>query len=575
MIVGIDLGTTNSLAALWRNGQAELVPNALGKFLTPSAVSMDEDGSILVGEPARDRAQTHPAHTATAFKRAMGTGQKFRLGKQSFRAEDLSALVLRSLKADAESLFGGDIDQAVITVPAYFSDSQRHATRAAGSMAGFSKVTLLNEPTAAALAYGLHQEKSETQFLVFDLGGGTFDVSVLELFEGVMEVRSTAGDNQLGGEDLDAIVARHFADVSGLSVAMETDAMLAARIRASAEAAKCSLADGGAVTMSLIHDGKKYSQDLTITQLESLAQPLLERLRQPVERALRDARIRAGELDAVVLAGGSTRLHAVRQLVTRMFARFPETALDPDQVVAMGAAVQGGLIIRDSALGERVMTDVCPYTLGLEASREMSQGRFSPGFYAPVLDRNTPIPASRVQRFSPLVDFQTNLILNIYQGEARLVRDNIKLGQITLKLPPAKLGQVAADVRFTYDASGLLEVEATVVKDEMPVGATARLVIESSGDRLSADDINSRLAALGELKIHPRDRLETRALLARAERHYAQSLGMQREHLGVVIQQFEVALETQDDRRIQPLRRHLSDLLAAVENDGFFPETGL
>lgn len=572
MIVGIDLGTTNSLAALWRNGQAELVPNALREVLTPSAVSVDADGSILVGLAARERAQTHPERTAMAFKRAMGTSRKFTLGHQSFRAEELSALVLRSLKADAQTLLGGPVDHAVITVPAYFSDTQRHATRSAGTLAGFTQVSLLNEPTAAALAYGLHQKSSETQFLVFDLGGGTFDVSVLELFDGVMEVRATAGDNQLGGEDLDQALVRHFLDTAGLGAAAEADARLQARIRASAERAKCALETADTATLAVRHGDRQHSLVLTAAALESLAAPLLERLRQPVERALRDARIRAGELNAVVLAGGSTRLRAVRQLVTRMFARFPETALNPDEVVALGAAVQAGLIARDATLAERVMTDVCPYTLGIETSRETVPGRRVTGFFAPVLDRNTPIPASRVQRFHPVDDYQAGLLLKVYQGEARMVRDNILLGQISLDLPAARLGHLAADVRFTYDASGLLEVEATVLKDEAPVGPPAQLVIEKSGDRLSSEDIASRLAALSELKIHPRDRLEIRALLARAERHYAQLLGDQREQLAAVIAQFEAALETQDDRFVQPQRKRLTGYLAAIEKDGFFAD---
>ena len=368
---------------------------------------------------------------------------------------------------------------------------------------------------------------------------------------------------------------RHFTEATGLSAAAESDARLGAQIRAAAESAKRALETSDTASLAAVHEGTKHSLDLTAATLDTLAAPLLERLRQPVERALRDARIRVPELDAVVLAGGSTRLRAVRQLVTRMFARFPETAFDPDQVVAMGAAVQAGLIAKDAALAERVMTDVCPYTLGIETAKETARGRYVSGFYAPVLDRNTPIPASRVERFSPLVDFQTDLLLQVYQGEARLVRDNILLGQINLKLPSTKLGHSSADVRLTYDANGLLEVEATVLKDEVAIGAPVQLVIESSGDRLSGDDIGKRLAALRELKIHPRDRLETRALLARAERHYSQLLGMQREHLGVMIQRFEMTLESQDDRRIQPERRHLSELLAAIEKDGFFADAGL
>ncbi|ABX34077.1 2-alkenal reductase [Delftia acidovorans SPH-1] len=570
MFVGIDLGTTHSLVAVWQNGCARLVLNALGKVLTPSVVSVDNDGRLLVGEPARERLQSHPHLSCAVFKRDMGTARVFRLGEHLMRAEELSALVLRSLKADVEADLGAVVTDVVITVPAYFADAQRQATRAAGVLAGFANITLLNEPTAAALAYGLHRD--EGRFLVFDLGGGTFDVSVLELFEGVMEVRATAGDNRLGGEDVDELMVRRFVRHAGMSEEQAHEPGVAARLRRAAEAAKRRMTVQEAAVMRIDVDGESLTMTWTLQDLEAALEPLLERMRQPVERALRDSRIRPQELDAVVLAGGSTRLLAVRQLVTRLFGRFPEVALDPDEVVALGAAVQAALRGRDKALAERVMTDVCPYTLGIHVSRELGDGRRQTGFMAPVLERNTIVPASRVKRFYPVSAKHRQINIEIYQGEARRVQDNTALGKLVLPLPQGNLDDVAIDVRFTLDANGLLEVEAWPLRGDQPQGEAKHLVIEASAERLSPEELSRCLERLQSLKLHPRDRLEVRALMARAERHHAQLLGQWRSLLADAILSLEVALETQDDRRFAQPRKRLEDLLASIEADQFLPD---
>lgn len=572
MFVGIDLGTTHSLVAVWQDGKARLVPNALGQVLTPSVVSVDKDGSLLVGEPARERLQSHPQQSAAVFKRDMGTARVFRLGAHAMRAEELSALVLRSLKADAEAELGAVINDVVITVPAYFSDVQRHATRSAGLLAGFTDITLLNEPTAAALAYGLHQ--SEGRFLVFDLGGGTFDVSVLELFDGVMEVRATAGDNRLGGEDVDVLMVRRFVQHLGLTEEQAQQPMTAARLQRAAEATKRSLAVQEEALMRIELDGKPLAMTWTAQDLEAVLEPLMERMRQPVERALRDSRIRPQELDAVVMAGGSTRLVAVRQLVTRLFGRFPQTALDPDQAVALGAAVQAALRGRDAALAERVMTDVCPYTLGVKVTKYLADGRTQDGFMAPVLERNTIIPASRVERFFPNSAEQRQLNIDIFQGEARRVQDNIGLGSLILPLPARSDGDgLSTDVRFTLDANGLLEVEAMLLRHGQPQGVARQLVIEASAERLSPKELAKSLERMKALKLHPRDRLEVRALIARAERHHAQLLGHWRTALADAIMEFEVALETQDDRQFAQPRQQLQAMLARIESEQYLPDT--
>ncbi|QWT19060.1 molecular chaperone HscC [Bacillus sp. NP157] len=565
MIVGIDLGTTNSLIAVWKDGGAQLIPNALGNVLTPSCVGIDKDGQVLVGEAARERLQTHPQQTAALFKRYMGSPRTVRLGDRDYRPEELSALVLRSLKADAEAWLGHPVTEAVITVPAYFSDAQRKATRVAGQLAGLKVERLLNEPTAAALAYGLHEKHGETQFLVFDLGGGTFDVSILEMFEGVMEVRASAGDNMLGGEDFATLLADEvFAN--GIPEAARADPIFMQRLAARAETAKRELGASGKATLEATWKQHAASVELNAESFEKLAQPLLNRLWRPIERALRDARIRAADLDNVVLAGGATRMPMIRALATRMFGRFPAVGLNPDEVVALGAAVQAGLKMKDQALNETVMTDVCPYTLGTEVARRLDNGNHAEGFYAPIIQRNTVVPVSRVERFTPVSANQTQIRIGVYQGESRMVRDNIPLGEVVVPLPKGSGHAEGVDVRFTYDVNGLLEVEVTVVA----TNETRRLVIEGGDAHMSPEEVAQRLAALSTLKIHPRDTLENRTLLARAERLYEQLLGDARDRVGQFILQFEQTLASQDQRQIAREAVLFREALQHVEADNRF-----
>lgn len=565
MIVGIDLGTTNSLVAVWLDGAPRLVPNALGNVLTPSCVGIDQDGSVLVGEAARERLQTHPQRTASLFKRYMGSARTVRLADRDYRPEELSALVLRSLKADAEAFLGRPVTEAIITVPAYFSDAQRKATRVAGQLAGLKVERLLNEPTAAALAYGLHDADGETQFLVFDLGGGTFDVSILEMFEGVMEVRASAGDNMLGGEDFATLIA-DLAFAEGIPAAARNDATFMQRLVARAETAKRELSADGGTRFEVTWQDRQATVSLDGPAFEKLAQPLLDRLWRPIERALRDARIRAADLDNVVLAGGATHMPMIRALATRMFGRFPAVGHNPDEVVALGAAVQAGLKMKDKALEETVMTDVCPYTLGTEVVRLLEHGSQAGGFYAPVIERNAVVPVSRVQRFVPLTPQQKQIRIGVYQGESRMVRDNISLGEITLALEPGPGHADGVDVRFTYDVNGLLEVEVTVVA----TGKVEQLVIESGEAHMPPAEIARRLAALSEVKIHPRDSLENRTLLARAERLYEQLLGDVRDRLGEATLRFEQVLAAQDPRRIAREAAAFREAVDGIERDQRF-----
>lgn len=568
MIVGIDLGTTNSAIGIWRDNSVQLIPNSLGHVLTPSAVGLDDDGRILVGMAARDRQVTHPHLTATAFKRYMGSTRLKQFGKQEFRPEELSAFVLRSLKADAEAFLGETVREAVITVPAYFNDKQRKATRRAGELAGLKVERLLNEPTAAALAYGIHRLDSQSQFLVFDLGGGTFDVSILEIFEGVLEVRASTGDNQLGGEDFNEILIDHFFARNKNALRADgkrTFPALYEKMRDQAERARRLLTNEPAATMKVNWKDTEHELQISAEEFENLAEPLLKRLREPVLRALRDSGIPAGSLREVALVGGATRMPIVRKAVTRMFGRFPGQGPNPDEAIAVGAAIQAGLKARDAALREVVLTDVCPYSLGVEIAEGLPDGGLREGVFAPVIERNTVVPTSRMRTFYTVIDRQPVVVCAIYQGESRNVQDNIRLGEIRVPVPPKPRGEVSVECRFSYDINGLLEIDLRIPL----TGETRQLTIYDQDGTLSPEELVARREALARLKVHPRDEDANRAALTRAARCYEQFLGDKREHIGRLIAQFEAVLERQDPRSAELAREQLLKVLDVMDGERF------
>ncbi len=540
-IIGIDLGTTNSLAAVFRPAGPELVPNALGEFLTPSAVSVDDNGEILVGRAARDRAVTHPERTAVAFKRRMGNREPIALGDQQLTPEELSSLVIAQLRRDAEAFLGDTVDEAVVSVPAYFNDTQRRATRVAAELAGLKVERLINEPTAAAIAYGLHAAGDERRMLVVDLGGGTFDVSVMELYDDVMEVHASAGDNFFGGEDFDELLETAFlrdADIDGTELSRRDRA----RLRAAVVASRHALTGTTSTGFELMLDGRTHRFSLDRARFESLTAGLLKRLAAPIERALRDSRVVPADLNEVILVGGSTRMPAVRSLVGRMLRCIPRSTISPDHVVALGAAVQAGLKRRDRALRDVVLTDVSPYTLGVEVAVSREGQVHEAGHFLPIIERNTTVPVSRTERLSTVSDNQRKILCSVFQGESRLVKNNVPIGSLEVEVPTALAGDEQVDVRFTYDVNGILEVQVTVVS----TGASHRAVIRNAANELSDAEIEASLAKLAGLKIHPRDQSANRAVLARAERMYEQSLGDERQYLGQLMAQFESVLDQQD-----------------------------
>ena len=558
MLIGIDLGTTNSLVACFRDGRAELIPNRLGSVLTPSVVSVDPEGNLYIGEAARERAMLHPLESASVFKRSMGTDKEFCLGERSYRAEELSSLILKSLKEDAEAHLGEPISDAIISVPAYFNDHQRKATKRAGELAGLNVVRIINEPTAAAIAHGM-AEQDDAKYLVFDLGGGTFDVSILEHFSPIMEVHAIAGDNFLGGEDFTDVLVNLFCAHAGV-LPVDLDIKTRSDIRRTAESCKCAFSHTNQILMVCNVNGQPHAMPLTLEQYETACGPLLERLRKPVERSLRDANVTLEDIDKIVLVGGATRSPVIRRFVTRLFVRKPSLRIDPDVAVALGAALQCAMRERSREIQEVVLTDVCPFTLGTEVMAD--NGFFDePGHYLPIIERNTVIPVSRTQTVYTAHDNQTRVNVKVLQGESRLSENNLLLGELTVPVPSGPKGKEKVDITYTYDVNSLLEVEVFVHSTKL----RRKLIIQNSKNRLSDEEAQERLEKLAYLKRNPRDEEPNRLLLLRGERMYEESTADARQAIDRAVMEFERALKRQDRAEIDRARKKLADFLDEME----------
>ncbi|MEM3037730.1 MAG: molecular chaperone DnaK, partial [Nitrososphaerota archaeon] len=442
--IGIDLGTSNSAAAVVIGGRPSLIPSAEGVTLYgkafPSYVAFTKDGQLLVGEPARRQAVTNPEGTVTGFKRKMGTDYRFRLHGKEFTPQQLSAFLLQKIKRDAEAFLGEEVKEAVITVPAYFNDNQRQATKDAAEIAGLKVLRIINEPTAAALAYGLDKLEKEMKILVFDFGGGTLDVTIMEFGGGVFEVRATSGDTQLGGRDMDEAIVNYlvsrFRQETGIDLTKDPVAMN--RLREAAERAKIELSNVYETEINLpfiAHDAsgpKHFSHVLTRAKLEELVAPIIERCRGPIEQALRDANLRPEDIEKIILVGGPTRMPVVREFLKRVLGKEPELGIDPMECVAAGAAIQAAILTGELKGKDIVLLDVTPLTLGVEVLG---------GLVEPLIERNTTIPVRRSKIFTTAADFQTSVEIHVVQGERPMAADNVSLGRFTLDgIPPAPRG---------------------------------------------------------------------------------------------------------------------------------------
>ncbi len=563
MIVGIDLGTTNSLVAYYKNGKSEVIPNRLGKLLTPSIISVDDKGDILVGETAREYGYLHSGSTAKVFKRTMGTDKKYVLNGLSFLSEELSSFVLRSLKEDAEVFLQETVDEAIISVPAYFNDNQRKATKKAGELAGLKVSRIISEPTASAIAYGVGDNNKMERCMVFDLGGGTFDVSILEYYKSIMEVHAIAGDNYLGGEDFTMTLLELFLDRIGIT-AEEVDQFTLNALYKASEKAKCEISTKFTVNISVKIDDVTYSEDITLEEYEKACKPLLEKLRKPIEKSLRDAKIGLDDLDRVILVGGATRLSIVRDFVEQLMNIYPDFYVNPDTSVAVGAALQAAMKQRDKNIEEIILTDVCPFTLGTEVVKD--NGAFDePGHFLPIIERNTVIPVSKKQRVYTAHDNQDHVNVKVLQGESRMASNNFLLGEIVVEVPVGPKGKEAIDITYTYDVNSLLEVEVTVVSTEQ----SKKVIIQNEGNKISEEEAKKRFEILQYLKQNPREDEENYLALLRGNRLYEETIGKDKDVIEKALDNFEYILNTGSRLEIERTRKRMLEMFDEIERQDF------
>ncbi|MFI3172341.1 MAG: molecular chaperone DnaK [Eubacteriales bacterium] len=501
-IIGIDLGTTNSCVAVMEGGQPVVITNTEGARTTPSIVAFTKTGERLVGEPAKRQAVTNAEKTIASIKRDMGTDRKVAIDDKKYSPQEISAMTLQKLKADAEAYLGETVTEAVITVPAYFNDAQRQATKDAGKIAGLDVKRIINEPTAAALAYGLDNEH-EQKIMVYDLGGGTFDVSVIEIGDGVIEVLSTAGDNKLGGDDFDQKITNYmlaeFKKAEGVD--LSADKMALQRLKEAAEKAKKELSSATTTNINLpfitatAEGPKHFDMNLTRAKFDELTSDLVERTAEPVKRALSDAGITASELGQVLLVGGSTRIPAVQDKVRGLTGKEASKTLNPDECVALGASIQGGKLAGDAGAGDILLLDVTPLSLSIETMG---------GVATRLIERNTTIPTKKSQIFSTAADNQTAVDINVVQGERQFARDNKSLGQFRLDgIPPAGRGIPQIEVTFDIDANGIVNVSAK----DLGTGKEQRITI-TAGSNMSDSDIDKAVKDAAEFEAQDKKRKE-------------------------------------------------------------------
>ncbi len=546
-IIGIDLGTTNSCVAVMEGGEPVVISNAEGARTTPSIVAFTKTGERLVGDPAKRQAVTNSENTISSIKRHMGSDFKVTIEDKKYTPQEISAMTIQKLKADAESHLGEKVTEAVITVPAYFNDAQRQATKDAGRIAGLDVKRIINEPTAAALAYGLDNEH-EQKIMVYDLGGGTFDVSIIEIGDGVIEVLATSGNNKLGGDDFDDKITRYmiedFKNKEGVD--LSRDSMALQRLKEAAEKAKIELSSASTTNINLPFitatdtGPKHFDLNLTRAKFDELTHDLVEKTATPVINALKDAGIESSELNKVLLVGGSTRIPAVQDKVKQLTGKEPSKTLNPDECVAIGAAIQGGKLAGDEGAGDILLLDVTPLTLSIETMG---------GVATALIERNTTIPTKKSQIFSTAADNQTAVDINVVQGERKFAKDNKGLGQFRLDgIPPARRGIPQIEVTFDIDANGILNVSAK----DLGTGKEQHITI-TGGSNLSDDEIDKAVKEAAEFETEDRKRKE--GIDARNE---ADSLVFQTEK---AIEELGDKLSDDEKSEVDGDIKHLKDLL--------------
>ena len=567
-MIGIDLGTTNSLATyIDDNGEIQFIKNEYGNILIPSVVGIDENDAIIVGELAKERRMMNAGETASNFKRRMGTDAKIKVKNRTFDAQMLSSFVLKHLKENAEKQLSEKIDRAIISVPAYFNDKQRRDTKMAAELAGLTVERLINEPTAAAMSLGSHILDQNLKFIVLDLGGGTFDVTLLETFENIMEVLSISGDTMLGGEDFTTKICEIFLKNIKLSIAdLSRDERTKLYTKADRAKKLISLKN---VEIEMEIKGKKYKSEITQENFRETVKPLLVKMKVAIDKALQDGNTDAREIEKVILVGGAVKLGIIEEFVEKYFHKmrgekiyfnnddFIENnklvsiAADPDTVVAYGVGIAVGMKERNKVFKERILTDVCPFTLGTEIV-----GRR----FAPIIPRNTTVPTSRSEYFYTIEDYQSQVTVGIYQGESLNIDDNLFLGEFLLDVPQNLAGKEAINVRFTYDINGILEVEATALSTGEKRN---KLIINGE---MSEEEKNERIKILEELKIQSENQYKDKLLIERANRIFSEIVNMEiRNRISSYLDNYSLIVRTGDKISIQKAKREFTNFLDKID----------
>lgn len=555
-IIGIDLGTTNSLASVWQDGKSVLIPNSFGEYLTPSVVGIDEDNKIIIGKIAKERLISHPDKTAASFKCFMGTAHEIKMGNKTFSPPELSSFILRQLKQDAEIFLGEEVTEAVISVPAYFDDNGRNATKLAGQLAGLRVERIINEPSAAALAYKLNDADDET-FLVFDFGGGTLDISIVDIFDSIIEIISVAGDNHLGGDDFNRAIAEYFCKKNNLEFDDLSNELKAILIKQS-EQCKIALSTQEKAAIVVNTPDETYSLVLDNQQLLNISAPLFKRIEAPIVRAIKDSSVSPSDISEVILIGGSSHMLLVQKYLENLFKMDISLRISPDTAVALGAGIAAGIKERKEGIKDMILTDICPFTLGCNVYNE---GDVSNDLFFPMIERNSTLPASFENIFSTVGNNQRSINIKIAQGEKMYFKNNLYLGNVELKVPPAPAGWEKVKVRFTYDINGILQVE---VKSDSTGESKSKLILNKN-TALSDKELNRKLAELEKIKIHPRDTDDIKLLTARAERLFEENIGELRSCVENALDSFNVILASQNPRKIRRAKKQFEKYLDSVE----------
>lgn len=559
--IAIDLGTTTSLAATFREGSVELIPNKFGNYITPSVVSVDEEGNIIVGEIAKERLITHPSLTVASFKKDMGTNRVYQLGTNPYTPQELSSFVIASIIEDAKNYLGEEIEEVIISVPAYFQDKQRVATKKAGAMAGIKVTRLINEPSAAALNAYLDQTQEE-RFLVFDFGGGTLDISIVECFENMIEIISVAGDNHLGGDDFNEAIALAFLQEKNINVS-QLDNQEFAILKKLSEAVKLDLTSEKESTLRWNWKDNEYSSIFTSQKVIEECGVIFGKIKNLIAHALRDGELMSNEINAIVCAGGSSKMPSVKAYLKHLFPNIPLIEGNEQEMIVRGLGVVLGIMERDADVKDYIMTDICPFTLGIETLNEQDPKNT---IMTPILPRNTALPCSREQRFYTSHDNQTEIKFKILQGEQLYAKDNLNLGEVQVSVPAKPVSQESIDVRFTYDINGILEVDITVTSNQNKLNH----IFSST---LNEEEVENARKQLKKLKHHPKNEAQNRLVKERLLSAYAIANSNSKSYIMRLISQFDIVLQEQDERRIRRYRVYLENVLNQIENiDPFYTE---